>query len=160
MASALAWWGTIQQLILKQPFGSRPAPDAVMLLVGVVFGIGFPLFFLSLRMITEVRNEGIWVRFVPLQRGFRKWACGDIIAQPHTQQRKIREKEPNAKTLWLDSLRIAFSVARMAFLLRKNGLRSLQPARTNAGQTSFESIHFIIFRSSRPTASSRLSWSF
>jgi hypothetical protein len=91
MTSALAWWGTVQQLILKKPFGSRPTPDAVMLLIGMVFGIGFPLFFLSLRLITEVRPDGICVRFVPLQRRFKRWACADIVGYELVTYRPIRD---------------------------------------------------------------------
>jgi len=91
MTSTLAWWGTIQQLILKRPFGSRPAPDPVMLLIAVVFGIGLPLFFLSLRLITEVRRDGITVRFVPLNRRPQCWACGDIGGYELVTYRPLRD---------------------------------------------------------------------
>ncbi len=91
MVSALACWGAVQQLILKKPFGSRPAPDAVMLLIGMVFGIGLPLFFLSLRLITEVRNDGVIVRFVPLHRRPHSYACADIVGFELVTYRPLRD---------------------------------------------------------------------
>jgi len=48
--AALQWWGFVQQILLGIPFGSNPAPDAVMVLFLLCFGIALPLFFVVLRL--------------------------------------------------------------------------------------------------------------
>jgi hypothetical protein len=68
---ALTWYGTYLQLILKKPFGNHPAPDSVMLIIWIIFGIGLPLLFIKVRLETEVRYKGLYVRFSPFQFKFR-----------------------------------------------------------------------------------------
>jgi len=67
----LAWYAFIQQLMLDKPFGSNPAPDTVLWIIWTVFGIAFPVFFFSVKLSTEVRNDGIFIRFFPFHREFR-----------------------------------------------------------------------------------------
>jgi len=65
--TGVAWYGAVQQIVLKKPFGNNPAPDTVMIVIWAVFGVLFPIFFLSLKLVTEVRNDGLYVRLFPLQ---------------------------------------------------------------------------------------------
>lgn len=65
---ALQWWGFIQQIVLGRPWGNRPAPDWMMALLWLVFGIGLPLFFLYLRLIVTVTDNVIDIHFRPLTR--------------------------------------------------------------------------------------------
>ena len=66
--AALQWWGLVQQIVLGQPWGNRPAPDWMVVLLWVLIGIGLPLFFLYLRLIVTVTDESIDIRFRPLTR--------------------------------------------------------------------------------------------
>lgn len=68
-----SWYGAYQQLFLRKPFGNNPAPDWMMLVLLLVFGILFPLFFHSLKMTTEVRKDGLYVRFYPFHFSFRSF---------------------------------------------------------------------------------------
>jgi len=63
--AALEWWGFVQQIILRRPFGDNPAPDSVMLVITMLFGIGLPWLMLSCRLVTVVRPDALYVRFVP-----------------------------------------------------------------------------------------------
>lgn len=75
----LMWYGFVQQIILGVPFGDKPAPDIVYIVIWVIFGIIFPVFFLGiLRLIVEVRHDGIYIRFAPYHRHFRKIIFTDI----------------------------------------------------------------------------------
>ena len=65
---ALQWWGFVQQIVLGQRFGDQPAPDWMMVLLWLLFGIGLPLFFLYLRLIVTVTDESIDIHFRPLTR--------------------------------------------------------------------------------------------
>lgn len=68
---SLAWYAAIQQLLLHRPFGSHPAPDSILWIIWVVFGIVFPVFYFSVKLSTEVRHDGIYIRFFPFHRKFR-----------------------------------------------------------------------------------------
>ncbi|MBN2245299.1 MAG: hypothetical protein JW755_05600 [Candidatus Aminicenantes bacterium] len=67
----LAWYAGIQQLILGKPFGSHPAPDPIMWILWIVFGVIFPIFFFSVKLSTEVRHDGLYIRFFPFHHEFR-----------------------------------------------------------------------------------------
>jgi hypothetical protein len=66
--AALQWWGWVQQIVRGQPWGDNPAPDWMMWLFWLLFGVGLPLFFVWLRLVVEVDDQGVSLRFVPLTR--------------------------------------------------------------------------------------------
>ena len=66
--AAVGWWGFIQQVVFGRPFGDNPAPTWAMVLIWVVFGWGFPAFFLLLRLVVEVTADAVVVGFRPLSR--------------------------------------------------------------------------------------------
>jgi len=62
-------YGMIKQLILGHPWGSRPLSDTALAIIGplwILFGIGLGYLFYSSKLITEVREDGLYVRFFPL----------------------------------------------------------------------------------------------
>lgn len=62
-------YGVIEQLVYGRPWGDRPVSDGVLLLTGsgvILFSTGMIYLFYSLRLITEVREEGLYIRFYPL----------------------------------------------------------------------------------------------
>ena len=66
--AAVQWWGFVQQIVLGQPWGNRPAPDWMMVLLWLFTGIGLPAFFLYLRLIVTVTDQAIEIHFRPLTR--------------------------------------------------------------------------------------------
>jgi hypothetical protein len=66
----LSWYGFIQQVVYRKPFGAHPAPDGVLVVIWAVFGLGFPIFFLSFGLTTELREDGLQIRFSPFYRRF------------------------------------------------------------------------------------------
>ncbi len=64
--TSLMWYGFIQQIIYGLPFGTNPASDPVLIVLWVLFGIGFPIFFLTLRLEIKVTDQSIHVQFKPL----------------------------------------------------------------------------------------------
>lgn len=64
----LSWYSFLQQIVYQKPFGTHPASDSVVWIIWVVFGIGFPIFFLNFGMTTELREDGIRIRFFPFYR--------------------------------------------------------------------------------------------
>ena len=60
------WYSAYQQLIVGQPVGTRPAPDLMLIIYWLAFGIAMPLFFLWGGMRTEVRTDGLYIEALPL----------------------------------------------------------------------------------------------
>lgn len=57
-------YAIVQQLIAGKPFGTKPAPHAVLILVESVMLILF-IFFIALKLTTRINTEGIYYRFYP-----------------------------------------------------------------------------------------------
>ncbi len=87
--AAIQWWGWVQQILLGQPFGDNPGPDWMVWVFWALFGIGLPLFFVYLRLVIDVRDDGVWLRFAPLTRRMIPFAeidrCEAMDYQPLRQ---------------------------------------------------------------------------
>ena len=64
-AALLMWYALVQQIILGQPFGTNPGPDWMIWLFWLLIGIGLPLLFLYMKLIVEVGDDGVHIRYVP-----------------------------------------------------------------------------------------------
>jgi hypothetical protein len=67
-------WGLYQQLVLKKPWGDNPTSDTALILTTVLVltimtGVTWMTF--SMKLITEITEEGVKYRFPPLIRKFR-----------------------------------------------------------------------------------------
>lgn len=76
--SGVCIYAMVEQLILREPFGSDPAPDVVLIIIVAVFGLGFPLLFYHIRLTTEVRSNGLYYRFFPLHCSVQKILLDDL----------------------------------------------------------------------------------
>ncbi len=71
--AALMWWGLIQQIVFGQPWGTDPAPDWAMWLLWLLIGIGLPLLFWNMGLVTEVPHDRLLIRYVPLYQRSILW---------------------------------------------------------------------------------------
>lgn len=79
LVTIFMWYWFIQQIILGVPMGDKPAPDAVTIIFWVIFGIVFPVLMLGvLKLITEVRDDGLYIRFVPFHFQYKQYLFKDI----------------------------------------------------------------------------------
>jgi len=76
--AGVAWYGFIQQLIIKIPFGNHPTPNIVMIITWIIAGMGLPALFCSTRLITEVRTDGLYICYLPFHLSFRRILLNDI----------------------------------------------------------------------------------
>jgi len=74
----LSLYGAFQQLILGKPFGNNPAPDGVMIVLAILFGIGLPLFMNTTNLTTEICSDGLYFRFFPFHLSFRRIGTQEI----------------------------------------------------------------------------------
>lgn len=70
--SCLFWYASIQQIVFNNPFGSNPAPDLMLIIFWLLFGIGLPAFFYAIRLITVVQNNDLFILLFPIHLSFRK----------------------------------------------------------------------------------------
>jgi hypothetical protein len=89
--TGISWYGFVQQIILKKPFGNNPAPDPVMIMIWVIFGFFFPGLFYSIRLVTEVRYDGLYVKYSPLQFHAKKIELGQIKHYEIRQYSALKE---------------------------------------------------------------------
>ena len=82
-------WGAYQQFVLRRPWGDRPMPDTGLLLLCAAIGL-FLLWFYSVRLVTEVRDDELIVHFVLLWRK-KVIPLGDIRSAEAVEYRPIRD---------------------------------------------------------------------
>lgn len=68
--NALMLYGVYTQVLNGQQFGDKPM-DNTQLLIGCGISLLITFFVLSFRLDTQVKSDGIYVRFFPLQLSFR-----------------------------------------------------------------------------------------
>jgi hypothetical protein len=83
------WYSFIQQIILGQPFGTNPGPDWMVWLLWVVFGIGLPIVWYMTKLIVEVKEDHLLIRYFPLTT--RKIPFSDIKQVESRTYKPVRE---------------------------------------------------------------------
>ena len=86
--SGLMWYAAVMQLLLHRPLGGSPMIDILSVLFWLIFGIGLPALFFFGRLITEVRDDGIYIRFIPFHRTSHR------IAFTEMKQYEVRTYHP------------------------------------------------------------------
>lgn len=87
----LAVYIFIQQVIFGRPFGNNPAPDWAVILILILIGIDLPALFCCIRMTTEVRRGGLYVRFFPFHLSYRKIPLENLVNHEVRTYQPIRE---------------------------------------------------------------------
>lgn len=62
----LCLYAIVQQVILGKPFGTKPAPDAVLIIVEI-FLLLVLFFLMAIKLKTRINDTGIYYRFYPFQ---------------------------------------------------------------------------------------------
>lgn len=63
--AALMWWAFFQQIIRGRSWGTNPAPNWLVWLMGPVFGLGLPALFHTMTLVVEVRPDRVDIRYRP-----------------------------------------------------------------------------------------------
>ena len=76
-------YGLVSQLVFDEPFGNKPVSN-VCLVIQAVVAISVCLAVLVLlwlsKLLTEVRGDGLYVRFFPFHRRFRKIPLEKVVS--------------------------------------------------------------------------------
>lgn len=65
ISSLSIWVVAFIQIILKIPVGNKPASDTFLLIFLFLFGVLFPYIFLKIKLTTEIKTDGIYVKMFP-----------------------------------------------------------------------------------------------
>lgn len=87
--AGLAWYYFLVQIVFSTPVGTPPAPDAMVVVIWLIFGIVFPLFGYSVKLVTTVAMDSIVLRFVPLAT--RRIPLRDVAAYQMRRYRALAE---------------------------------------------------------------------
>ena len=77
--TALMLYFIIMQVALGEPVGNNPAADWLLIILAIVFGLGFPVFFYFLNLTVEVRTDGLYYRYFPLHLSFKKITYASVV---------------------------------------------------------------------------------
>jgi hypothetical protein len=75
--NALFVFGVFKQVILGQQFGDKPMSNTGLILVALGT-ILLSVLFLNFRLITQIRKDGVYVKFFPLHLSYRKYPWENI----------------------------------------------------------------------------------
>lgn len=74
-------WAMVEQIVKGRPVGNQPLPDLMLMILGPLFILlmaGLLWLMWVARLVTEVRDDGIYIRFYPLHRGFHGFLWEEI----------------------------------------------------------------------------------
>ncbi|MDT8904012.1 DUF6141 family protein [Anaeroselena agilis] len=89
--AGITWYGFVGQVFMGRPFGDRPASDGALTVIWLLFGIGLPVFFRLLRLVTVVSPAGVHFRFAPFHFSFRALPPADIRSYEARTYRPLLE---------------------------------------------------------------------
>ena len=83
-----------KQLVNGEPWGDKPMSDAGLIVFGVfmvLLMIGLTFLFYRMKLVTEIKMDGIFYRYPPLIHKFRKISPDSIESYEVRQYKPIRE---------------------------------------------------------------------
>lgn len=90
-ASSFCIYAVVQQIALDKPLGNNPAPDPILIVIAVLFGLGLPLVFYLAKLTTEVRSDGLYIRYFPFHLSFHKTSLEDLAKYEVRTYSPLRE---------------------------------------------------------------------
>lgn len=70
LVASIFWWGFIQQTIFGITFGNISAGNVELIVTWLLFGILISWGTYKMKLITEVQEEGLFIRFIPFHFRF------------------------------------------------------------------------------------------
>jgi hypothetical protein len=85
------WAMALMQFVFDRPEDPSLANDIIVIVAWALAGVGIPVLFLVMRLETEVRGDGLYVRFFPFHLNPRKFAWADIAESRARRYDALRE---------------------------------------------------------------------
>jgi len=94
MMIGLFGYGIYVQIIMGRPWGNHPMSNVALILVGLLvscLAVGLLLLFRFARLITEVRKDGLYLKYIPFHRKFLRLDWNEIKSFKACQYRPLRD---------------------------------------------------------------------
>jgi hypothetical protein len=91
VGTGLALYAIVQLLLLEEPFTGNTAANVSSLMVGLVVGVAFPALMFVTHLITEVRSDALYYRYVPFHFTWQKIPLDRIKGHQATVYNPIRD---------------------------------------------------------------------
>jgi hypothetical protein len=91
IATVLMWCAFLLQIFFHIQFGNNPMPNILLLIFWLFFGVGLPMLFYFANLTVEVRHDGIFYRFFPFQKSFKKITKEQLKNYEITTCRPLRD---------------------------------------------------------------------
>jgi hypothetical protein len=92
-AVAIPAYAMIRQLIIGEPWGNRPMSSTGLLVTGLLSILScamLTLLFRTLQLVTEVRRDGLFIRFYPFHRSFRQVPLERVVRHTVVTYKPLR----------------------------------------------------------------------
>ncbi len=76
--AAYTWYAVFNQIILDHPAGSNPAPDIMLILIWIIFGILLPFGLYKSRLTIKLNSRQLTYRFIPFHLNEHSYPIGGI----------------------------------------------------------------------------------
>ncbi len=86
--SGFVLFGTVQQIIFGEEVETDPGTHIGIIILGSLIGLGLPGAFFTIKLISEVRDDGIYIKFYPFQLKYQHLTFNEILTY------KVREFNP------------------------------------------------------------------
>ncbi|HUU74761.1 MAG TPA: DUF6141 family protein [Methanoregulaceae archaeon] len=87
----LMWYSFFQQIVLGEPFGNNPAPDLMLSIFLVIFGIGLPVWLLVMKLEIKVERGALFFRMFPVHPGWKSVPAREISSVMAVTYKPFRE---------------------------------------------------------------------
>ncbi len=73
------WYSFLVHMFLHRPVGQSATADVVLVVFWLLFGVGLLALIWWTRLVTEVRNDGLYVRLIPFHRRWQKVPYAQVV---------------------------------------------------------------------------------
>lgn len=82
------WIMTLFHFFFARPGQTSLSTDIIVVFSWALAGVGIPILFLTMELVTEVRTDGLYVRMIPFHLNYKRFTWGEI------REYKAREYDP------------------------------------------------------------------
>lgn len=84
-------WAVVDQIFLGETSGQGSTSDTIAVIVAAVFGLGLPVLFYATNLTTEVRSDGLYIRFFPFHLSYRRIPSERLVKYEVRTYRPIKD---------------------------------------------------------------------
>lgn len=85
------WIMTLAHFFFARPGRTSLLADIIVVISWALAGVGIPILFVTMELVTEVRTDGLYVRMIPFHLKYKRFSWGEIRECQARRYDPIRE---------------------------------------------------------------------